>query len=242
MWVSSCFISWIKPTRMIYTDNFSSLCFVIKQLRRGFITCRHHFFFLLWDCISFTRRRVHHISKTRCCSSGVSRFQGYKLSVNSCESWCILSAKSFCVVCRSVKVNAPCWCSHFVTEGAPVWIKNSLIDKEAEGESAPANCLSNALINQSSGEATTAGPVKCSAAAVPPAARLSAWRRRITGRRPSTCLRVETAADCPLFQHAGPRDQFSSHLMIQGVKWRGGGGGRRGGGGQHMITKINRFN
>lgn len=61
-----------------------------------------------------------------------------------------------------------------MTEGAPVRIKNSLIDKEAEGESAPANCLSNALINQSAGGAMTAGPVKRSAAAAPPAARLSA--------------------------------------------------------------------
>lgn len=146
--------------------------------------------------------------------------------------------KVFVLFARVTKVNAPCWCGRLVTEGAR--IKNSLIDKEAEGGPAPANRLSNALINQSAGEATVAGPVKRLAAAAPPAALLSAWRRRrITARRPSTCLRAETAADRPLLRHAGPRDQFSSHLMIHGVKWAGGGGG---GGGQHMITEINRFN
>lgn len=69
-----------------------------------------------------------------------------------------------------------CSHSHFGAEGATRWIKQVLIDKVVEGKSAPANCLSNALINQSGSGPVTGGAVSRSATGSPPATHLPAWR------------------------------------------------------------------
>lgn len=72
--------------------------------------------------------------------------------------------------------DTQCLDSHFGAEGAALWIKTVLIDKVVEGKSAPTNCLSNALINQSRVGSVTGGPVSRSATGSPPATHLPAWR------------------------------------------------------------------
>lgn len=68
-----------------------------------------------------------------------------------------------------------CLHTRFGAEGATHWIKRVLIDKVVEGKSAPTNCLSNALINQSGVGPVTGGPVSRSATGSPPATHLPAW-------------------------------------------------------------------
>lgn len=71
--------------------------------------------------------------------------------------------------------DAQCLHTHFGAEGATHWIKRVLIDKVVEGKSAPTNCLSNALINQSGAAPVTGGPVSRSATGSPLATHLPAW-------------------------------------------------------------------
>lgn len=71
--------------------------------------------------------------------------------------------------------DTQCLDTHFGAEGATLWIKRVLIDKVVEGKSAPTNCLSNALINQSRAGPVTGGPVSRSATDSPPATHLPAW-------------------------------------------------------------------
>ncbi|KAG7327109.1 hypothetical protein KOW79_008715 [Hemibagrus wyckioides] len=75
------------------------------------------------------------------------------------------AAQMFHCLSKECESRSPPLRQSLVTEGAAVGIRNSLIDKEAEGESAPANCLSNALINQSAGQAAQPG---LSSARLPP--------------------------------------------------------------------------
>ena len=76
-------------------------------------------------------------------------------------------------------------------EGVTHWIKRVLIDKVVEGKSAPTNCLSNALINQSE-------PGRWRAALS--AARLPALLRPLTSQH-ATCPPLSGAAVRGLQEH-----------------------------------------